>query len=75
MPKSKTELLRVELEKVGLELLDVYSFKDTDYIRVKYKLGMNVVIYESKRKVNTLTSIEDVRALALDIAKKASTVK
>lgn len=75
MVKSKTELLRAELEKLGLELLDVYSYQDSDYLRVRHKYTGNVVVYESKRKVSMLTSAEDVRSLAQDIAKKAGTLK
>lgn len=72
MPKSRAELLRRELEKVNLELLDIYSFKDADYIRVRHKASGKVLVYESKKKVQMLATLDDVKALALDIAKRFS---
>ena len=69
MPKNKTEWLRAELDKLGLELLDIYGFKDVDHIRVKDKLTGKVSLYKSKRKIATLASVEEARALAQEIAK------
>lgn len=75
MPKSKAELLKIELERMGLELLDVYGYRDTDFIRVRHRHTGAVFVYGSKKKVKMLTSQEDAKSLALDIAKKAGIVK
>lgn len=75
MPKSRTELLKTELKKLGLELLDVYSYRDTDFIRVKHRQSGAVLVYGSKKKVKMITSQEDVKSLVLDIARKAGVVK
>ena len=75
MVKSKTELLRRELEKLGFELLDIYSFKESDLVRVRHKHSSSVVVYETKKKVSSLVSVDDARALALEIAKKAGVAK
>lgn len=75
MPKNRTELLKTELEKLGFELLDVYSYRDTDFIRVRHKQSGAVFIYGSKKKVKMLTSQDDARSLVIDIARKAGTIK
>lgn len=75
MVKSRTELLRAELERLGFELLDIYSYRDSDYLRVRHKLTGNVIIYESKRKINTLTTVDDFKSLSQDIARKVGVLK
>lgn len=69
MPKNPAELLRRELEKLNVELLDIYTFRDLDVIRAYSKQTGKVIVYKSKRKITTLASQEDVKNLAVEIAK------
>jgi len=69
MVKSPTEMLREELRKLGLELLDVYSFKDYDIIRIHDKRVNKVILYKSRQKVNTITSKEDASKLANEVSR------
>ncbi len=57
MPKRPIELLREEAVKKGVSILDVYSFKGVDVIRLK--LGEKTVVAYSNRKLATLTSREE----------------
>jgi len=70
MPKNPTEVLREELRKFNIELLDIYSFKDHDVIRAYNKQVGKVILYRSKRKVNAITSREEATNLALEIVKQ-----
>ncbi|MEM0001152.1 MAG: hypothetical protein QXH02_06960 [Desulfurococcaceae archaeon] len=70
MPKNPTEVLREELRKLNIELLDIYSFKDHDVIRAYNKQVGKVILYRSKRKVNAITSREEATNLALEIVKQ-----
>ncbi|WP_440059214.1 hypothetical protein ACSU1N_05350 [Thermogladius sp. 4427co] len=58
MPKSIVRILESELARRGLTLLDIYSFKTHDLVRLK--AGGEVLIIKSNRKINTLTGKEDV---------------
>ncbi len=64
MPKTPSIILRNELEKRQIELLDIYHLKDKDIIRVKDKLSGRVFLYESKTFVrdmdnNTIAKLAD----------------
>jgi hypothetical protein len=54
MPKTPSVILRNELEKRQIELLDIYHLKDKDIIRVKDKLSGKVFLYESKTFVRDM---------------------
>ncbi len=69
MPKTPSVILREELKSRNIELLDIYSFKDHDVIRVRDKLTGKVALYTSKRKVNTLSSKEEIVKLADELKK------
>lgn len=70
MPKNLVKVVRNELAKRNVELLDVYSFRDHDVIRVFNKQSGKVVFYKSSRKVNTLTTREEIENLVLNITKQ-----
>jgi hypothetical protein len=69
MPKSLTEVLKKELRAHGLELLDIYVFKKRDVLRLLDRKTNRVVLYETPRKLSSLTSLDDVKALVSEIAK------
>lgn len=71
MPKTPSVILREELRKHGLELLDVYCFKDHDIIRVYNKQSGKVSLYQTKRKINTLTSRDELLSIVMDILKRS----
>lgn len=62
-------MLKEELEKLNIELLDIYSFKDHDVIRAHNKQSGEISLYKSRQKVSTITSREDASKLALEIVK------
>lgn len=68
MAKRQSELLKEELRKLGLELLDVYTFKECDFIRVLNKQMGRVHIYRNTRKISTLASTNEIKELASTIA-------
>ena len=70
MPRNPSVLLREELDKLNIELLDIYSFREHDVIRVLSKTTGRVILYTSKRKVNTLTTREDVVKLVEEISRQ-----
>jgi hypothetical protein len=70
MPRNPSVLLREELDKLNIELLDIYSFREHDVIRVRSKTTGRVILYTSKRKVNTLATREDVVKLVEEISRQ-----
>jgi len=68
--KSLTELLKRELSTRGLELLDIYVFRDKDFLRLLDKKTSRVLIYELPRKLSSITSASDIKTLVLEIEKK-----
>lgn len=69
MPKNPVAILREELRKHNIELLDVYSFREHDVIRLYDKQSRRVVLHKSKRKVNSLPSREEIISLVSEIIK------
>ncbi|MEM4481443.1 MAG: hypothetical protein QXK88_04700 [Desulfurococcaceae archaeon] len=72
MPKRQAVLLRNELDKLGLELLDVYSYKEGDFIRALNRQTGRVHVHKSTRKITALTSMDDIKELASSIAGRRS---
>ena len=70
MPRNPSVLLREELDKLNIELLDIYSYREHDVIRVRSKTTGRVTLYTSKRKVNTLATREDVVKLVEEISRQ-----
>ncbi|ABN69621.1 hypothetical protein Smar_0513 [Staphylothermus marinus F1] len=54
MPKTPSIILREELAKRQLELLDIYHGKEKDIIRVKDKMTGKVFLYETKTFVRDM---------------------
>jgi hypothetical protein len=69
MVKSLTEVLRRELSTQGLELLDIYVFRDKDVLRLLSKRTNSVHFYVMSKKLSSLTSSEDVKNIVLEIKK------
>jgi hypothetical protein len=69
MVKSLTEVLRRELSTQGLELLDIYVFRDKDVLRLLNKRTNSVHFYVMSKKLSSLTSSEDVKNFVLEIKK------
>ncbi|MEL9908114.1 MAG: hypothetical protein QXP97_00580 [Desulfurococcus sp.] len=68
MPKTISVLLRRELLKHDVELLDIYKFKDKEFVRVKDKIAGRVVLYAPRIKPSSVTSREDLARIADEIA-------
>ncbi len=68
MPKSPTVILREEARKRGVEVLDIYSFKEVDLVRAR--VGNKVIVAESAKKVSTLTTKDEVVKFVEDLLKK-----
>ena len=69
MPKSLTEVLKRDLSKHGIELLDIYVFEKKDLLRVLDKKTNRVVLYLLPKKLSSLTSIDDIKNLGSEIVK------
>lgn len=54
MVKTVSVVLRRELKKHGVDLLDVYRYKSASYLRVKLGPSGNVKIIEIKKHVDTI---------------------
>lgn len=54
MVKTISVLLRNELKKHGIDLLDVYKHKSTSYIRVKTGHSGAVKLVEVKKHIDTI---------------------
>lgn len=67
MPKSPSILLKLELNKHGYEVLDIYEFRDKDLIRVKIKSSSKVFLFETKKHVKELNRTEEVKTLVSEI--------
>ncbi|WP_434731510.1 hypothetical protein WLZ34_00920 [Thermogladius sp. KZ2Tp1] len=68
MPKSPVVILREEARKRGVEVLDIYSFKEVDLVRAR--VGNKVIVAESAKKVSTLTTKDEVVKFVEDLLKK-----
>ncbi|MCC6034760.1 MAG: hypothetical protein LM567_04610 [Desulfurococcaceae archaeon] len=69
MPKSLTEVLKRELSKHEIELLDIYVFKKKDLLRLLDKRTNRVILYELPKKLSSITSIDDIKELGSEIVK------
>ena len=67
MPKRPIVILREEAVKKGVSILDVYSFKEADVVRLK--VSDRVVLAYSNRKITTLTSREEVSKFIEELLK------
>ena len=72
MPKNPVVVLREELAKHNIELLDVYSYRDRDVIRILDRQAGKVKLYISKRKINSAVSKEDINGIVVDLLKNLS---
>ncbi|AFL66890.1 hypothetical protein [Desulfurococcus amylolyticus] len=68
MPKTISVLLRRELLKHDVELLDIYRFKDKEFVRVKDRVAGRVVLYAPKIRLSSVTSREDLARIVDEIA-------
>jgi hypothetical protein len=69
MPKSLTEILKRELSIRELELLDIYTFKKKDVLRILDKKTSRVLLYETTKKISSLASIDEVKTLVAEVTK------
>ncbi|ADI31422.1 hypothetical protein [Staphylothermus hellenicus] len=69
MPKTPSVILREELAKRQLELLDIYHGKEKDIIRVKDKMSGKVFLYETKTFVRDMDK-DRITELANNIQEK-----
>ncbi|MEM1639050.1 MAG: hypothetical protein QXJ69_03100 [Desulfurococcaceae archaeon] len=69
MPKNPVVTLREELRKHNIELLDVYSFREHDIIRLYDKQSRKVILHKSKRKISSLLSREEIINFISEITK------
>ncbi|MGC8954287.1 MAG: hypothetical protein ACP5N5_06180 [Desulfurococcus sp.] len=68
MPKTISVLLRRELLKRDVELLDIYRFKDREFVRVKDRVAGRVMLYAPKIRLSSVTSREDLARIVDEIA-------
>ncbi|MEM4717607.1 MAG: hypothetical protein QXE81_02470 [Desulfurococcaceae archaeon] len=71
MPKTLSVILREELRKHGIELLDIYCFRDYDLIRVYNKQAGKVFLYQTKNKISSLPSRDELVSVVIDIVKRS----
>jgi hypothetical protein len=69
MPRSLTETLKRELSARELELLDIYTFKKKDVLRILDKKTSRVLLYETTKKISSLASIDEVKTLVAEVTK------
>jgi hypothetical protein len=69
MPKSLTEILKRELSIRELELLDIYTFKKKDVLRILDRKTSRVLLYETTKKISSLASIDEVKTLVAEVTK------
>ncbi|MCY0868041.1 MAG: hypothetical protein OWQ48_02265 [Desulfurococcus sp.] len=67
MPKTASVLLREALAKLDIELLDLYSFRDKDVIRVRDKASGRVAVLNLKTRVSSVTSRDDAVKVAGEV--------
>lgn len=67
MPKTPSVLLREELVKYGYELLDVYRYRDRDLVRLLDKQSGRVIIYESKKHIDELNTVDEIKSVVSEI--------
>ncbi|MEM4432183.1 MAG: hypothetical protein QXO78_05525 [Desulfurococcaceae archaeon] len=67
MPKNPSVIFREELAKHGYELLDIYRYRDRDIVRFLDKNSGRVLLYESKKHIDELNTIDEVRSIVSEI--------
>ncbi len=72
MPKTPSVLLKEEMFKKGLDLLDIYHHRDGDIIRFKNRLTGKVYLYISKKHVRDLVDVGELKKLIEELVKTAS---
>lgn len=72
MPKNIVILLRKVLNTQNLELLDVYRFKDSDYIRVRDKFTGKIYIHKLKMQLRQVTSLDELKIIVEEILRQES---
>ncbi len=61
MPKTPSIILKEELSKKQIELLDIYRFKDHDLIRVRNKLTNKVYLIKVEGHVSDIVTKEGLQ--------------
>ncbi len=74
MPKRVAAKLGIELAKKGLRLLDVYRFKNKDFLRVLDLASRRVLLIESPLQLTSIASSDDL-AKVVEIITQASKEK
>lgn len=75
MPKNPSVIFREELAKHGYELLDIYRYRDRDIVRFLDKNSGRVLFYESKKHIDELNTIDEVRSIVSEIMNYIRTKK
>jgi len=60
MPKTISVLLRSELLRHNVELLDIYRFSNKDIVRVRDRVSGKVAVYALKSPLSSVTSRDDL---------------
>ncbi len=68
MPKRVVVKLRIELAKRGLRLLDVYRFKNRDFLRVLNLANRRVMLVESPLQLASIASSDDLAKVVEAVA-------
>ncbi len=75
MPKTPSIILKEELSKKQIELLDIYRFKDYDLIRVKNKLTNKVYLVKVEGHVSDIVIKEGLHNVIEKIISSIKTQK
>lgn len=69
MPKTPSTILRLEMFKKGLELLDIYHSKEGDIIRYKDTASGKVYLYVSKKHIRDYIQRDEIVNLVNELIK------
>ncbi|RLG82717.1 MAG: hypothetical protein DRO40_06910 [Thermoprotei archaeon] len=72
MPKTPSVLLKQELAKKQLELLDIYRFKTHDIIRVRHSMTNKVYLVKVEKHVSDIASEKDLDEIVKKIYEAVS---
>lgn len=75
MPKTPSTILRLEMSKKGLELIDIYHGKESDVIRYKDIVSGKVYLYVSKKHIRDYIQRDEVINLVNELVKNAKSEK
>jgi len=67
MPKTISVLLRSELLRHNIELLDIYRFSNKDVVRVRDRASGRVIVYALKTPLSSVTSRDDLGKVVNEI--------